>query len=413
VLSLKGAFLYVSPSVRRILEYTQEELVGKFIDNITHPSDIVSVTRELKESSSTSSSIPHNKIVSMLFRVRRKHSGYVWLESSGRLHLDQGKGRKVVIMSGRVRPMMPNFMWNAISQCGGLGETEFWCQISSHTGLLISVSSNVHEIMGSKASNMIGRRLIDFVGTRWRASVDQALEEAAMASDQTAPSPSNIPQHTLFNEPRKVECYVCGRNGTEVPVLICFYPLDGPAEPGGPPSPSATGGARVGQNGTAAGRGAIKTASVTCQIRVIPSFTSPSTNRWNSSTSTTSRQLPTSAQLHGAMFQQYGHDRYGTGTTSGSRVANPPSASISSFPPPQLSLQLPSHNLDHYLQARRVHPIVHTLSSPVFEELDTNRSTSWQYELEQIRISNRRMRDEIEALTTVSGTQPDDMRGRR
>ena len=57
-LSLKGAFLYVSPSVRRVLGYEAEDLVGKSITDFCHDADKVPLVRELKESSAASSTTP-------------------------------------------------------------------------------------------------------------------------------------------------------------------------------------------------------------------------------------------------------------------------------------------------------------------------------------------------------------------
>lgn len=79
VLSLKGSLLYVSPSAKRLLEYEPHELIGKGLSAICHPSDIVSVLRELKDSTSTT-------LVNLVYRIRRKNSGYMWMEASGKLH---------------------------------------------------------------------------------------------------------------------------------------------------------------------------------------------------------------------------------------------------------------------------------------------------------------------------------------
>ncbi|TFY73478.1 hypothetical protein EWM64_g10534, partial [Hericium alpestre] len=54
VLSLKGSFLYVSPSLRRVLGYDPEELAGKSVVDYCHTSDLVPLMRELKESSTPS-----------------------------------------------------------------------------------------------------------------------------------------------------------------------------------------------------------------------------------------------------------------------------------------------------------------------------------------------------------------------
>ncbi|EIM88698.1 uncharacterized protein STEHIDRAFT_166722 [Stereum hirsutum FP-91666 SS1] len=51
VLSLKGTFLYVAPSVRRVLGFEPEELAGKSVVDFCHKSDVVPLMRELKESS--------------------------------------------------------------------------------------------------------------------------------------------------------------------------------------------------------------------------------------------------------------------------------------------------------------------------------------------------------------------------
>ena len=81
VLSLKGSLLYVSPSSSQLLEYSPSELVGNPLSSFCHPSDIVSVLRELKEAGSIS-----QPTISLLYRIRRKDSGYMWLEASGKLH---------------------------------------------------------------------------------------------------------------------------------------------------------------------------------------------------------------------------------------------------------------------------------------------------------------------------------------
>src|SRR6201996_531499 len=98
VLSLKGLFLYLSPSCRKVLEYEASELVGTALSAVCHPSDIVPVTRELKDTSAGSS-------VDVVFRIRRKKSGYTWFESHGSLCVEQGKGRKCIILVGRERPV--------------------------------------------------------------------------------------------------------------------------------------------------------------------------------------------------------------------------------------------------------------------------------------------------------------------
>ena len=184
VLSLKGAFLYVAPSVRLVLGYEPQELVGRGISDVCHPADLVPLMRELKEGSvsglsisgagdvgssagAASNLIP--KSVDLLFRALPKAStisppretqdtsaekgdshpsqssspaasqspsssgklcsndssdgtapSYIWLECRGRLHVEPGKGRKAIILSGRAR-WMPVVRWSSIDKASGTG----------------------------------------------------------------------------------------------------------------------------------------------------------------------------------------------------------------------------------------------------------------------------------------------------
>ena len=75
--------------------------------------------RELKESSVPDTVTGSRGTVDLLFRVRSKSEGYVWVESRGRLHAEPGKGRKAIIWNGRVRPM-PMIRWGDVVQGGGV-----------------------------------------------------------------------------------------------------------------------------------------------------------------------------------------------------------------------------------------------------------------------------------------------------
>ena len=177
VLSLRGLFLYVAPSVKRILGYAAEDLIGKMISDYCHPADLVPLRRELKESSSlpsTDDGLPAlPRKVDLLYRIRSKSGIFVWVESRGRLHVESGKGRKAIILSGRVRSM-PKLTWGPLSQTGGLavaaphpnshptGPQEFWGTVNLH-GTFLFVGTNVWDLLGWTATELIGQRLEDFV----------------------------------------------------------------------------------------------------------------------------------------------------------------------------------------------------------------------------------------------------------
>lgn len=147
VLSLKGLFLYLSPSSRKVLEYDPSELVGTALSSVCHPSDIVPVTRELKDTSTGAS-------VNVVFRIRRKHNGYTWFESHGSLHLEQGKGRKCIIMVGRERPVYALARADVLTD-GGFGESELWTKMST-SGMFLFVSSNVRSLLDRQPEDLIG-----------------------------------------------------------------------------------------------------------------------------------------------------------------------------------------------------------------------------------------------------------------
>ena len=105
VLSLKGFFLYVAPSIRNVLGFEADELVGKSIEEYCHPADLVPLMRELKESSVPDTVTGSRRTVDLLFRVRSKSEGYVWVESRGRPHVEPEKGWEAIILNGGVRPM--------------------------------------------------------------------------------------------------------------------------------------------------------------------------------------------------------------------------------------------------------------------------------------------------------------------
>ncbi|KAJ8104726.1 hypothetical protein ONZ43_g7713 [Nemania bipapillata] len=147
VLSLKGLFLYLSPSSKRVLEYDAAELVGTSISSICHPSDIVPLTRELKDTTS-------GNTVNVVFRIRRKQSGYTWFESHGSLFVEQGKGRKCIILIGRKRPVFA-LSRRELESKGGIGDGELWTKLST-SGMFLFVSANVRSLLDLQPESLGG-----------------------------------------------------------------------------------------------------------------------------------------------------------------------------------------------------------------------------------------------------------------
>ena len=241
VLSLKGAFLYVAPAVRRVLGYEPEELAGRSITDFCHPADTVPLMRELKESSTTALTLMEGgatsgmpKVVDLLFRMQAKNGEHVWIESRGRLYVEPGKGRKAIILSGRARSM-PSVQWGPIARAGGLRpsvsrsnmtatqaassapagtyatddlEQEFWALLSS-TGSFLFVSAAVRDVLGWGAGEVIGRALGDLISD----AAGKKVAEETLA-------------HTFADasmETRNIASYMKHKDGSLVLVSVVFY----------------------------------------------------------------------------------------------------------------------------------------------------------------------------------------------
>ncbi|KAK4700966.1 hypothetical protein P7C70_g5272, partial [Phenoliferia sp. Uapishka_3] len=168
VLSLKGSILYASPSASKILEYEPSELVGTLIQGLCHPSDVVPVVRELKDSGS----ISHAK-VNLLYRIQRKNSGYIWIEAAGKLHVEPGKGRKCVILIGRRRETF-KLSWDDVRREGGLAEKEFWTKLSRE-GMMLTATGPVQSVTGFSPSEMVGTSIFQLVQPTAEGQIRDAM----------------------------------------------------------------------------------------------------------------------------------------------------------------------------------------------------------------------------------------------
>lgn len=176
VLSLKGLFLYLSPACKPVLEYEPSELVGTALSAVCHPSDIVPVTRELKDSSNGSS-------VNVVYRIRRKDSGYTWFEAHGSLHTEQGKGRKCIILVGRQRPVYA-LDRNDITINEGAGDAELWTKIST-SGLFLHVSSSSRAMLDRLPDDLVGTSMQALMRPDSRVEFGRVLEVAHMGEKAT------------------------------------------------------------------------------------------------------------------------------------------------------------------------------------------------------------------------------------
>ncbi|GAB1317259.1 hypothetical protein MFIFM68171_07469 [Madurella fahalii] len=204
VLSLKGLFLYISPAgCEKVLEYDVDELMGTSLSGVCHPSDVVPVLRELKEAQ-------QNAAVNIVFRIRRKHSGYMWFESHGTVFgggEQQAKGRKCVVLVGRERPVFTLRRGDVDAHGGVVGDGEFWSKLSA-SGLLLYVTSGVRSLLDLEPGELEGTGMQELVRNESRSEFGRAIEQARRGSISSF-------RHELVH-----------KRGHTVPAQTTFYPGD-------------------------------------------------------------------------------------------------------------------------------------------------------------------------------------------
>ena len=335
VLSLKGLFQWVSPSAARILEYEPSEIIGTALSSVCHPSDIVPVTRELKDTSSGAS-------VNVVFRIRRKNSGYMWFEGHGSLHTEQGKGRKSIIMVGRERPVYA-LSKNEIINAGGIGENELWTKMST-SGMFLFVASNVRQLLDRQPDELIGVSIQSLMRSDSKQEFGRILEHARTGKKASV-------KHEMIN-----------RRGQVLSAFTTLYPGD----------------ATVGQ----------KPTFIVAQTRLIK-FSAGNQSARPNMYMKTERGSSESFQSGATSHQQLNGMTRGEVTpssgTSGSRRYMATDGSAATYGG-QFGLLIGHQDA--------------SLASDdnLFDELKTTKSSSWQYEIRQLEKRNRMLAEEVQSL---------------
>ena len=335
VLSLKGLFQWVSPAAARVLEYEPAEIIGTALSSVCHPSDIVPVTRELKDTSTGAA-------VNVVFRIRRKNSGYMWFEGHGSLHTEQGKGRKSIILVGRERPVY-TLSKSDIVATGGIGENELWTKMST-SGMFLFVSSNVRQLLDRQPDELIGVSIQSLMRSDSKAEFGRILEHARTGKKASV-------KHEMIN-----------RRGQVLSAYTTLYPGD------------ATEG--------------LKPTFIVAQTRLIkfsrgappprPQIYGknerPSSDSMESGAGSSTQQLRAPAQSTGTMTPSSNSNLYMNTDGSAATYAG------------QNGLVI-GHQDDSLAS-----------EDNLFDELKTTKSSSWQYEIRQLEKKNRILAEEVQSL---------------
>ena len=335
VLSLKGLFLYLSPASRRVLEYDPSELVGVALSSICHPSDIVPVTRELKDSSSGAP-------VNVVYRIRRKFSGYTWFEAHGALHTEQGKGKKCIILVGRERPVFALDRTELASD-GNFGDSELWSKIST-SGMFLHVSSTSRVMLDRLPEDLVGTSLQSLMRPESKKEFLRMLEVARTGEKISF-------RHDLQN-----------RRGQVLHAQTTIYPGD--ARPG------------------------FKPTFLLAQTRLLKMTRAALLNQKSMSTSSPRTDL---ASMGSATPATHGSRESSANMPNGSANSHSSEGSLTEHN--GTFTQAGSHALSLGNQDESL-----ASEDNIFDELKTTRSSSWQFELRQMERQNRLLAEELQNL---------------
>jgi len=445
VVSLKGSFLYVAPSVRRVLGYEADEMIGKSLLDYAHPDDVVPLMRELKESSSTGvgagtgtgvttvsassaavgmssttgtgisamsatptppppAAPPPNmtngvgtnnggmllpRPVDLLFRIKTKMGRFVWVECRGRLHVEPGKGRKAIILTGRAREMM-NLKWEDVKRAGGLAkpkrnsssssssknmmevEQETWGMLGGNgreTATFLSVGHGVKDVLGWKAEDLIGTALVDILhGENTKNIIGGYVQTMRQYQLHRRLSPLVRGKLSVDGAPKfkKLRCSMRRKDGTVVDVWFVLYRADSD-ESSGKEDEDMDNKTHIGHGGTGAGM-SISPAPLVYQIRLV-----------DAETLACGPDPGLSSMLN----------MVSAPTISTSLCTTSLSPSSSMFSPAGAA----GGSLDSALREEHLLP-----SYDVFDELSVRRHTSWQYELQHLANTNANLEKQIQEL---------------
>ncbi|KAJ0417173.1 PAS domain-containing protein [Aspergillus carlsbadensis] len=339
VLSYEGEFLYLSPSCRTVLEYNPGDLVGKTLSTVCHPSDIGPVTRDLRACTSI-------EPISVIYRVRRKHSGFAWFENHGGWHISE-RGRQFIVLVGRIIPVYA-LDYLTKMEPDALAENDLWAKLSL-SGLILFMTSKSRAVLGRAPDDLVGKDIQDIIvgdSSQQDPGLQQALETCRAGK-----------QATFTHKIRH-------RKGHIFPARTTLYPGDINDDNPAPTTPSFL----VAQLcfPKAPTDDALKSRSQSSDAN-LPSFPQQQQQQPDQAPATTSASAST---LHPKPHPNYSEP-----------FISPTSATITTGSSPGKSTHTTTD-----------HP------PTFFEELNPTRGSSWSFELRELEKQNRVLAEEVQRL---------------
>ncbi|KAL3458520.1 PAS domain-containing protein [Aspergillus heterothallicus] len=346
VLSYEGEFLYLSPSSRTVLEYKSSDLVGKTLSAICHPSDIGPVIRDLRACTSADP-------VSVIYRIRRKHSGFAWFENHGAWHIGE-RGRQYMVLVGRVIPV---YALNHLTKMEPdvLAENDLWAKLSL-SGLILFMSSKSRAVLGRAPDDLAGKNIQDIIVgdcSQQDLGLQQALETCRTGK-----------QATFAHKIRH-------RKGHIFPAQTTLYPGDINDDT---PTTTAT------------------PSFLVAQLR-FPKVAPDDVAKSRSQSSDANLVDPASSLTFTQGNQPQAQDPTITPVTASTTLHPKPHPN---YPEPFISSSSATLTTGSSPETRNNAEMVP--SSTFFEELNPTRGSSWGFELRELEKQNRLLGEEVQRL---------------
>ncbi|KAH8660604.1 hypothetical protein BX600DRAFT_467926 [Xylariales sp. PMI_506] len=141
VVSLKGTIVYASPSHQQF-GYSEADLLGNSFENIWHPSDAISVLRQLK-------SATLGEPLDFMSRIKEQPDRYIWMHSYGSILQDSG--RRWAVLVGRQQSMF-RLSRDSIH---AMGDRDLWVKLST-SGFVLNAFPNSMTALGVLSEDFIG-----------------------------------------------------------------------------------------------------------------------------------------------------------------------------------------------------------------------------------------------------------------
>ncbi|KAK8036314.1 hypothetical protein PG993_008928 [Apiospora rasikravindrae] len=148
VLSLKGNIAYASASHER-LGYRADDLLGKPMDRLYHPSDVAVLMRQLKNTGTSD--------LDLTLRLKGRAGDYAWYQSTGSIRHDGG--RRWVTLTLFHQPVS-RLSSRALRGAGSDSKHGLWFKLAI-SGLVLHLFDDPQKALGIPAEELVGTRIQD------------------------------------------------------------------------------------------------------------------------------------------------------------------------------------------------------------------------------------------------------------